>query len=358
MIIENSAINMFSSSSFIERHEKTESLKAWTGDERPDFEGRKAAPGNTNPISNLKKDLVNISDKAKNLKPATEPEPDTALSEMDRMKILLIEKLMESLTGKKVKIKIISFSRQASDNSVNTPDKVSGTQQPEKKGWGIEYDYHESHYEHENMSFSAEGTIRTKDGKGISFKVDLNMEREFISQKDISIRDGDAVKIDPLVINFDGFTGTGAQLTASKFSFDLNADGKKENISFTGPGSGFLSLDINYDGVINDGKELFGPQSGNGFAELARYDSDNNGWIDENDFVFNRLRIWTKNNSGSDIMASLKDRDIGAIYLGNISGSFEIKDNANRSQGEVKSSGIFLKGNGSAGTIQQIDLTA
>lgn len=360
MIIESSAINMFSRSSFIERHEKKESLKAWTGDERPDFEGLKVAPKDANPFNNSKKDLLNISDKAKNLKPAAEPETDIALSEMDRMKILLIEKLMESLTGKKVKIKIMSFSRQQAvdNNNLKSPDKTSGTQPPAKKGWGMEYDFHESHYEHENMSFSAEGTIRTRDGKEIKFKADLVMEREFLSHKDISIREGDAVKIDPLVINFDVFTGRGSQLTAAKFSFDLNADGKKENISFAGQGSGFLSLDINYDGVINDGRELFGPQSGKGFAELSRYDSDNNGWIDENDFVFNRLRIWTKDNSNRDTLSSLKDKNIGAIYLGNIAGRFEIKNQENRSQGEVKSSGIFLKENGSSGTIQQIDLTA
>lgn len=358
MIIESSAINMFSSSSFIGRHEKKESLKAWVGNERPDFEGRNAALKPANPATSrglATKDLVNISDKAKNLKPAAEPETDISLSGTDRMKIMLIEKLMESLTGKKVKIKIMSFSRQAADYNVNAPDKASETPPPEKKGWGMEYDFHESHYEHENMSFSAEGTIRTKDGKEINFKTDLVMDREFISQKNISLREGDAVKIDPLVINFDG---TGAQLTAAKFSFDLNADGKKENISFAGPGSGFLSLDINYDGVVNDGKELFGPQSGKGFAELARYDSDNNKWIDENDFVFNRLRIWTKDSSGRDTLSSLKDKNIGAIYLGNIAGRFEIKNQENRSQGEVKSSGIFLKENGTAGTIQQIDLTA
>lgn len=358
MIIAHSAINMFSGSSFIEKHEKKESLKAWIGDERPDFEGRKAAAVKTNPstpINKTKKDLLNISDQARNLKPAAEPEPDIALNEKDRMKVLLIEKLMESLTGKKVKIKIVSFSKQTSDYNSKPPDKASGAKQSPKKGWGMEYDYHESHYEHETMSFAAEGLIKTKDGKEIKFKTDLNMDREFLTQKNISIREGDAVKIDPLVINFDG---TGAQLTTAKFSFDLNADGKKENISFAGPGSGFLALDLNYDGVINNGQELFGPQSGNGFAELAKYDSDNNGWIDENDFVFNRLRIWTKNSGGIDTFASMKDTNIGAIYLGNITGRFEFKNNENRSQGEVKSSGIFLKENGSAGTIQQIDLTA
>ena len=41
------------------------------------------------------------------------------------------------------------------------------------------------------------------------------------------------------------------------------------------------ALDINEDGKINDGKELFGTASGNGFGDLAAYDQDNNGWIDE-----------------------------------------------------------------------------
>lgn len=50
------------------------------------------------------------------------------------------------------------------------------------------------------------------------------------------------------------------------------------------PGGVFLALDKNGDSVINDGKELFGAATGQGFKELAIYDSDKNYWIDENDF--------------------------------------------------------------------------
>lgn len=355
MLIENSNIRLYTSHSFTESHEKKESLKAWEGMERPDFEGLKPALA-----IHPKIDPVNFSEAARAAQPQEIPASNTIEpSEDDKIKILLIEKLVEALTGKQVKLKILGVSSQCSDNnSVPPPAKAGVPPPPAKKGWGIEYDYHETHYEHENMSFSAEGIIKTKDGKEFKFKTDLLMDRKFFSQKNRSIREGDAIKIDPLVINFDGFTGRGAQLTAAKFSFDLNADGKKENISFAGPGSGFLALDINCDGIINDGRELFGPQSGKGFAELARYDSDNNGWIDEKDFIFSRLRIWTKDQKGKDTLSSLKDRNIGAIYLGNMAGQFEIKNNENRSLGEVKSSGVFLKENGSAGTIQQIDLTA
>jgi hypothetical protein len=167
------------------------------------------------------------------------------------------------------------------------------------------------------------------------------------------MREGDA-KIDPLIINYEGQT---SGLTASKFSFDIDADGIADNISFAGPGSGFLAIDNNNDGIINDGSELFGPKSGNGFVELAAYDSDGNNWIDENDFVYDKLRIWTREQDGSEKLLSLAEKGIGAIYLGNTETQFSIKDNTNNSLGEIKNSGIFVRENGSVGTIQHIDLT-
>ena len=47
-------------------------------------------------------------------------------------------------------------------------------------------------------------------------------------------------------------------ISDQKFKFDINADGKEDDISFVGKGSGFLALDKNGDGKINDGSELFG----------------------------------------------------------------------------------------------------
>lgn len=104
-------------------------------------------------------------------------------------------------------------------------------------------------------------------------------------------------KVDPLIVNF---SGTAAQLTDTKYQFDLNSDGRKDNISFVQPGSGFLAVDKNDDGKINNGKELFGPNAGNGFDELAKYDADGNQWIDESDPIFKQLKIWTKDAKGND----------------------------------------------------------
>ena len=165
-----------------------------------------------------------------------------------------------------------------------------------EQGWGVEYEFHEAHYEKQNMSFAAQGTVKTSDGREINFNVQLNMSREFASRTDISLRAGDAVKVDPLVINFGGGV---PNLTDKKFSFDLDNDGSSEQISFVTQGSGFLALDLNNDGTINNGSELFGPQSGNGFSELAEYDGDGNGWIDENDDIYDKLRIWTKDETAT-----------------------------------------------------------
>ena len=82
---------------------------------------------------------------------------------------------------------------------------------------------------------------------------------------------------DPLVINLDGNI---AELSDQTFLFDLDGDGEMDEISELSAKSGFLALDKNGDGTINDGTELFGTRSGNGFQDLSAYDTDHNGFID------------------------------------------------------------------------------
>ena len=137
----------------------------------------------------------------------------------------------------------------------------------------------------------------------------------------------------------------------------MDSDGKAEELSSLTGGSGFLALDLNNDGVINDGSELFGTKSGDGFKDLAAYDKDGNGWIDENDEVFKHLKVWTKNADGSDRLIAIADAGVGAIYLGNASTEFSVNTlDTNRTQGIVRSTGIFLKESGEVGTIQHVDL--
>lgn len=208
--------------------------------------------------------------------------------------------------------------------------------------------------ESESTTFSGSGTAITADGRQVSFGVDFTMSRSYMEAVGIeSTVSYPYVLTDPLVINLKNNT---VDITDQSFYFDLNCDGTKENISQLGTGSGYLVFDKNGDGIINDGSEMFGAKTGNGFKELAEYDSDHNGWIDEADEVYSKLKVWVKNEKGEDVLMSLKDADVGAIYLGSSKTDFTVKEqDTGKPIAMVRSSGMFLHENGTAGTVNQVD---
>ncbi len=268
-------------------------------------------------------------------------------------KLLLIKRLIEFLTGKEIKL------CEAPDQDGGTQDMAIAersnpdtTEQSDRAGWGVRYEYHETYSEKEETAFVAGGIIKTADGQEIKFTLNLTMSREFVQSTDISFKAGDAL-LDPLVINF---AGNAAELSDQKFTFDLNSDGIAETMPFVAGGSGILVFDRNGDQKANNGGELFGPATGNGFGELAALDETNDGWIDENDGSYNHLYIWTKDGNGNDYLTGLKKSGIGAIYTPAAQTSFDLKTDANELAGRIKQTGIYLSENGRAGTIQQIDV--
>ena len=217
--------------------------------------------------------------------------------------------------------------------------------------------------EQEDTSFSTVGTVRTKDGREINFNVNVNMSRRCEEYYREELNVAQFALYDPLVINLDTDV---TQLSDQTFYFDLDADGEEEEISML-KGSGYLALDKNGDGVINDGSELFGTGNGDGFADLARYDEDGNGWIDENDSIWSKLKIWCKDENGNDVLYKLSDKGVGAICLKNVSTDFTLqgdrtaRDGAtevNATNGAIRKTGIFLYENGNAGTVQHVDMAA
>ena len=210
------------------------------------------------------------------------------------------------------------------------------------------------HEEAEDTAFRTSGTVRTADGREISFGLELGMSRRFREETKIENITEIVDLTDPLVINLDGNI---AGLSDQKFMFDIDADGEEESISYLQGGSGYLALDKNGDGVINDGSELFGTKSGDGFADLAEYDADGNGWIDENDPIFDKLLIWAKDENGKDELYTLKEAGVGAICLQRAATDFSLNSQKDNTQnGQIRSTGIFLYENGNAGTMQQLDL--
>jgi hypothetical protein len=354
MKIASATLELEASHSKLQRHEIRESMLTWVGEQRPESDGRR-------PTRALAPETVQISDagRAAQTNEASAIKQSLEAAEHDPM-LLLLRAMIAALTGHEARV---FDAGELTDTGTSVPAlTIPGRAMPEQAasqqasmGFGVEYEYHESYTESEQMDFAASGVVQTTDGKTISFDLALSMSRYYHEESNVSIRLGDARQTkDPLVLNFEG---TAAQLTSQRFAFDLDADGQTDSINFVAGGSGFLALDRNSDGAINDGSELFGAKSGDGFAELAAFDADKNGWIDENDAVYEQLRVWTKDSAGNDQLATLKEANVGAISLARVATPFDIKDAANSLQGQIRSSGIFLQEDGGVGTIQQIDLT-
>ncbi len=203
----------------------------------------------------------------------------------------------------------------------------------------------------DTIEFDSSGSVQTADGRSITFNMGLSVERSVAT----SCRWNDYEFLDPITLSFDD--GLEA-LSGGTFSFDLTGDGRNERIASLAQGSGFLALDVNGDGVINNGLELFGPQSGNGYDELSRYDTDGNMWIDENDPIFDQLKIWKGAGSADARLISLREAGVGALSLASVAADFDMKDSSGRSLGQVSRAGLFLMENGEARSMQEIDLNS
>lgn len=171
----------------------------------------------------------------------------------------------------------------------------------------------------------------------------------------ISASGTDSAKlIDPLIIDLGG---DGVDLSDDTFSFDLDADGESDQISRPKGNSGFLALDKNGDGIINDGTELFGTQNGDGFKDLARYDSNGDGKIDKDDPIYDKLRIWKPGANGDQgELIGLGEVGIGAIYLDAKNNEQLMQSTNGETLGVQRKSAAYQRTDGSEGQIYHVDL--
>ena len=302
---------------------------------------------NGNALGNERENLSSLTYTNKGTLAVSDAGDDTPERKLQKLREKCVMYLLELLFGIK------------SDNCEETADLTGSLPQGSDIPNGNSFFYGRSfsyfHEEYEETSFETTGMVKCSDGREISFGLSLEMSRSFSEYYERTYPSNPLQNFcDPLVINYNG---TLPSLSDQKFYFDLDQDGKEEHISSLDYGSGFLALDKNGDGKINDGSELFGTGSGDGFRDLAAYDSDGDGWIDEDDAIWDKLKIWTKDEKGRDVLYTLKDAGVGAICLQNVSTPFSLNSQKdNHTNGQIARTGVFLFEDGRCGTVQHLDL--
>lgn len=215
----------------------------------------------------------------------------------------------------------------------------------------------------QSLEVSISGTIVASDGTQRQLDINIGISQSFVQNLQLNrsnatqnIPQGVNKKIiDPLVIDYEG---NGTELSDTKMRFDLDSDGTPDQIATLKKGSGFLALDKNGDGKINDGNELFGTKSGDGFKDLSVYDSNGDGKIDKDDPIYDKLRIWTPDGNGEGKLVGLGEKGVGVIYLNPKESEELMKGESGDLLGIKRKSADFLFNNGNTGNIHHIDLVS
>jgi hypothetical protein len=349
MIIENSQVTLYSKTQYSFEHSQSTSIQLHYGEKSTTNES------NISIGLNLQESYSLITQNSRVLY-----DYEDNLTPEDRIKKIIIEILLGRLNENKTESTLYPNKKSGviNNNSLSSTNPYKVEQLKEKELKAIVFNTQEEYYQKQDIKFSSSVKIQTPT-QSFEMNIDLSFSQEFYESQSTQIIIGDKSFIDPLVINYDEEVNPFANISNLHFAFDLDSDGTTEMIPQLKRGAGFLALDKNDNEKIDNGNELFGPNTNDGFAELTLYDNDKNNWIDEKDAVFYKLKIYSIDENGNHSLVSLIDRNVGAIYLGDVQSGFKYQSAINQTDAVQKSNGVFIKEDGSGlGVVNSIDIVA
>ena len=181
----------------------------------------------------------------------------------------------------------------------------------------------------------------------------------FAGLDEADMLDAMTVVYDPLILDLNGDGNYTKQLEDGTH-FDFMGDGFAEKMGWVSEEDGLLVHDLNKNGIIDDGSELFGDMtqmsngefSDNGFQALSDLDSNGDGVINKEDALWSELQVWQDKNSDgisqADELYTLEELGIQQLNLdytsketddnGNLvtkTGSYVTDDNITHTMAEV-----------------------
>ncbi|BCM25591.1 calcium-binding protein [Methyloradius palustris] len=141
----------------------------------------------------------------------------------------------------------------------------------------------------------------------------------------------------PLILDLDG-DGVETTTLDNGVYFDHDGNSFAQKTAWASADDGMLVRDIDGNGIIDNGSELFGnntalstgTNAANGFAALADLDSNQDGKIDSTDTAFSTLQIWQDTNqdgvSQISELKTLTQANVQSINLGYTSTAYTISN--------------------------------
>lgn len=212
----------------------------------------------------------------------------------------------------------------------STPDDNNGDDDPPKRGWK---------------------PVPGGSGKGIMSRIKDELSGNKKSIEEIR---------SPLAIDLDG-DGVETVSVDNGVYFDHDGNGFAEKTGWISSDDALLVRDINENGQIDNGSELFGDQTilsngekaANGFEALADLDSNHDGVFDGDDEAFGEIKVWQDINEDGkvdrDELLSLEQAGITSIDL-----NYQNQSVTDINGNEHLQTSSFTKIDGTTGTVTDV----
>ncbi|WP_026959626.1 hypothetical protein [Aliagarivorans taiwanensis] len=232
--------------------------------------------------------------------------------------------LLEALTGRR--FELYQPPQPEVNQEAKPPTESAPSQPPAELQLQI--------YEQEQLSYRAQGSVQTDDGRTIHFDYQLQLSRELL----IEAGSEQAQPQDPLLLVLPG----------SNLSVAPGSPGNGDLTTHSG--TGYLFIDHDGDGKLSEG-ELIGERSGDGFAELAALDEDGNGFIDQGDSIFSQIYFYQSDGPAS----RLEELGVAALSVDASATPYHFKQ-GDSTYAMLRASSFALMEDGRAAGLHQLDL--
>jgi len=286
---------------------------------------------------------------------------DVTYERPKEIKLQLMILVLERFLGRSLDISDFSFHINNDNNvdSISRPFQSLATLDTElinidgrafQRGDLLSVEQWQNH--EQNLNYQIQGKFNINDQTlSLNYNVNLTHKHTSYSKMEISA----ATLKDPLLVQFD--SQALGEIKGEK-AFDINQDNALDKLPIFSGDIGYLVYDQNFNQQADNGSELFGPKTGQGFMELAKLDSNNNGFIDVEDQAFEQLYIWQPNENINQVdqWLSLKEAKIQAISLSAINTPFTFYDHNGEVQAQLRQSSFAISDEGYGRGVHQVDI--